>query len=40
MKRFNIKSLPMLLDNMESLDCDTEFLVDSLGVQYIGALVK
>lgn len=38
--KFNIKPLPILLDNMESLDEGTQFFVDSLGVQYIGALVK
>lgn len=37
--KWNIKPLPILLDNMESLDSNTEFFVDSLGVQYIGAKV-
>jgi len=37
--KYNIKPLPILLDNMESLDSNTEYFVDSLGVQYIGAKV-
>lgn len=38
--KFNIKPLPILLDNMESLDEHSLKRVDSLGAQYIGALVK
>ena len=38
--KYNIKPLPILLDNMESLDETTQKFVDNLGVQYIGALVK
>ena len=38
--KWEIKPLPILLDNMESLDRYTSAFVDSLGVQYIGALVK
>lgn len=38
--KWNIKPLPILLDNMESLDENTSRLVNELGVQYIGALVK
>lgn len=37
--KFNVKPLPILLDNMESLDEYTRHFVDGLGVQYIGALV-
>lgn len=37
---YNIKPLPILLDNMESLDEHTQYYVDNLGVQYIGALVE
>ena len=37
---WNIKPLPILLDNMESLDEHTQTFVNDLGVQYIGALVK
>lgn len=37
---YNIRPLPILVDNMESLDEHTQYELDSLGVQYIGALVK
>lgn len=39
-KTWNIKPLPILLDNMESLDENTTRFVNDLGVQYIGAFVK
>ena len=39
-KKWKINPLPILLDNMESLDDTTTHYVESLGVQYIGALVK
>lgn len=38
--KFNIKPLPILLDNVESLDNFTFGTVNSLNVQYIGALVE
>ncbi len=38
--KYNIKALPILVDNMESLDEKSQFNVDSLGVQYIGAKVQ
>lgn len=38
--KWNIKPLPILLDNMESLDESTQTYVDDLGAQYIGALVE
>lgn len=37
---WNIKPLVILLDNMESLDAETRKFVNSLGVQYIGAVVE
>ena len=37
--RFNIKPLPILVDNMESLDHKTRAALDELNVQYIGAEV-
>ena len=37
--KFDVKPLPILLDNMESLDEHTRYFVESLGAQYIGALV-
>ncbi len=37
---YDIKPLPILIDNMESLDENTTRFVNELGVQYIGALVK
>ena len=37
--KWNIKPLPILLDNMESLDKSTTNLVVELGAQYIGAKV-
>jgi len=36
---WNIRPLPILIDNMESLDENTSKFVNELGVQYIGALV-
>lgn len=39
-KKWNLRLLPILVDNMESLDASTkEILLDGLGVQYIGAKV-
>lgn len=38
--KFNIKPLPILLDNMESLDEHSLKRVNSLNAQYIGALVE
>ena len=37
--KWNIRPLPILIDNMESLDENTSKFVNELGVQYIGALV-
>lgn len=37
--KFNIKPLPILVDNMESLDHKTRAALDELNVQYIGAEV-
>ena len=37
---YNIKPLPLLIDNMESLDSDTLEFLEELNVQYIGARVK
>lgn len=39
-KRWKINPLPILVDNMESLDEYTKSIIDGLDVQYIGALVK
>lgn len=37
--KFNIKPLPILIDNMESLDADMRKLLDNLNAPYIGAIV-
>lgn len=37
--KFNIKPLPILIDNMESLDADMRKLLDNINAPYIGAIV-